>query len=53
MLLASALGVLTKAGVDIPAAVLIGVPLAVGLAAYLLLRARIAPPPPDVEAVPA
>jgi uncharacterized protein len=53
VLLASALGVLTKAGVDIPPAMLIGLPLSVGLAAYVLLRTRIAPPPPDVEAVPA
>jgi uncharacterized membrane protein YfcA len=53
VLLASALGVLTKAGVGIPPAALVGVPLAVGLSAYLLLRTRIAPPPPDVEAVPA
>jgi uncharacterized protein len=53
VLLASALGILTKAGVDIPAAVLIGVPIAVGLFAYVLLRTRIAPPPPEVEAVPA
>jgi len=53
VLLASALGVLTKAGVALPAAVLVGVPLAVGLAAFVLLRTRVAPPPPDPEAVPA
>jgi uncharacterized membrane protein YfcA len=53
VLLASALGVLTKAGVDVPAVVLIGLPLAVGLGASLLLRTRVAPPPPEVEAVPA
>jgi uncharacterized membrane protein YfcA len=53
VLLASALGVLSKAGVDVPAVVLIGVPLAVGLGAYVLLRTRIAPPPPEVEAAPA
>jgi uncharacterized membrane protein YfcA len=53
VLLASALGVLSKAGVEVPAAVLIGVPLTVGLGAYVLLRTRIAPPPPEVEPVPA
>jgi len=53
VLLASALGVLTKAGVDVPAVVLIGLPLAVGVGASLLLRTRVAPPPPEVEAVPA
>jgi uncharacterized protein len=53
VLLASALGVLTKAGVNIPAAALIGVPLAVGVVAYVLLRTRIVPPPPEVEAMPA
>ena len=53
VLLASALGVLTKAGIEIPAVVLIGVPLVVGLAAFVLLRTRVAPPPPEVEAVPA
>ena len=40
VLLASALGVLTKAGADVPPAVLIGVPLAVGAGAYLLQRSR-------------
>jgi len=53
VLLASALGVLSKAGVGIPAEALIGVPLAVGLLAYVLLRTKVAPPPPEVEAVPA
>jgi len=53
VLLASALGVLTKAGADIPAAVLIGVPLLIGLLAYVLLRTRVVPPPSEVEAVPA
>ena len=52
VLLASALGILTKAGVGVPPVVLIGVPLLVGLGAYVLLRTRIAPPPPEVEAVP-
>ena len=53
VLLASALGILTKAGVGMPPAVLVGVPLLVGLGAYVLLRTRIAPPPPQVEAAPA
>ena len=53
VLLASALGVLTKAGFDVPPPVLVGVPLLVGLGAYVLLRTRIAPPPPEVEAAPA
>lgn len=53
VLLASALGVMSKAGVGVPPAVLIGVPLAAGLGAYALLRTRIAPPPPEVEAMPA
>jgi len=49
VLLASALGVLSKAGADVPPAILIGVPLAVGVGAYLLQRSRgaIAPPPTD------
>jgi len=53
VLLGSALGVLTKAGVDVPPAALIGVPITVGLVAYVLLRTRVASPPPEVEAVPA
>ena len=53
VLLASALGVLKKAGVDVPPTALIGVPLAVGFGAWALLRSRIAPPPPEVEAAPA
>jgi uncharacterized protein len=53
VLLGSALGVLTKAGVDVPPAALVGVPVTVGLVAYVLLRVRVASPPPEVEAVPA
>ena len=53
VLLASALGVLTKAGVDVPPLALVGLPLAVGLGSFALLRSRIVPPPPEVEAVPA
>jgi uncharacterized membrane protein YfcA len=53
VLLGSALGVLTKAGVAVPPAALVGVPLAVGLGAYMLLRTRAASPPPEPEVVPA
>jgi uncharacterized protein len=55
VLLGSALGVLTKAGADVPPAALLGVPITVGLVAYVLLRARVASPPPapEVEVVPA
>jgi uncharacterized membrane protein YfcA len=40
VLLASGLALLTKAGVDIPAAVIVAVPLAVGVGAFFILRAR-------------
>ena len=40
VLLGSALGVLSKAGVDVPAAAIIGAPLGAGLAALLAHRAR-------------
>jgi uncharacterized protein len=40
VLLAAALGVLTKAGVDIPLAAIIGIPVCVGIGAYLLHRAK-------------
>ncbi len=40
VLLAAALGVATKAGVDVPVAVLIGVPLAVGALAFAVSRSR-------------
>ena len=53
VLLASALGILKKAGVDVPPTVLIGVPLAVGSGAWALMRSRVVPPPPEVEAAPA
>ena len=52
VLLASALGVLTKAGLDVPAAVLVGVPLAVGVAAYLVPRPRPVAVAAEGEAVP-
>jgi uncharacterized membrane protein YfcA len=47
VLLGSALGVLSKAGVGVPAFALVGVPLAVGLAAWLVQRAR--PIRPELE----
>jgi uncharacterized membrane protein YfcA len=52
VLLASGLALLTKAGVDIPAAVIVAVPLAVGVGAFLILRARPLPQPlvPRAEA---
>jgi uncharacterized membrane protein YfcA len=40
VLLASGLGLLTKAGVDVPAAALVGVPLALVLASWLVLSLR-------------
>jgi uncharacterized membrane protein YfcA len=52
VLLASGLALLTKAGVDIPAAVIIAVPVAAGAGAFLVLRARplAAPLVPRAEA---
>ncbi len=50
VLLASALGVLSKAGVTVAPAVLIGVPLAVGLGSFALLRARPVAAPPETDA---
>jgi uncharacterized membrane protein YfcA len=40
VLLAASLGVMSKAGVEIPAAVIIGVPLMVGAGAYVIHRQR-------------
>ena len=40
VLLGSALGVLTKAGLEIPVAAIVGVPAAAGVAAWLLQRTR-------------
>ena len=40
VLLAAALGIMTKAGVDIPLAALIGTPIAVGAGVWLLHRSR-------------
>ncbi len=51
VLLGSALGVLSKAGVAVPPAALIGVPLTVGLAAWLIQRSRSATP--ELKAAPA
>jgi uncharacterized membrane protein YfcA len=55
VLLGSALGVFSKAGVDLPTWTIVGVPALVGLAAALLhrLRARRAPARPTPEAAPA
>ncbi len=53
VLLASSLGVLSKAGADVPAFVLIGVPLAVGGGAYLLQRSRRPPVPSEPQAATA
>jgi uncharacterized protein len=51
VLLASALGVLSKAGVAVPPPVIIAVPLAVGTVAWLIQRAR--PRTPELEVAPA
>ena len=51
VLLASSLGVLSKAGVDVPAYVLIGVPITVGVGAYLLQRSRRGKDPAEPEPV--
>src|SRR4051812_47209947 len=40
VLFAASLGVLTKAGVDVPAGVLVGVPVALGIASYVIHRRR-------------
>jgi uncharacterized protein len=53
VLLASALGILTKAGVAVPTGVLVGVPVVLGLLAYVLHRVRPVTQPPEVEPVPA
>ena len=44
VLLSSGLALLSKAGVDVPAAVIVGAPLALGVLAFLVLRARIPQP---------
>jgi uncharacterized membrane protein YfcA len=44
VLLSSGLALLTKAGVDVPAAVIVGAPLALGAVAFVVLRARIPQP---------
>jgi uncharacterized membrane protein YfcA len=53
VLLASALGVLSKAGVAVPALVLVGVPLVVGVGAFVVLRTRMVPAGAEVEALAA
>jgi uncharacterized membrane protein YfcA len=51
VLLASALGVLSKAGAAVPPTVIVAVPVAVGVAAWLVQRAR--PRSPELEVAPA
>ena len=56
VLLGSSLGVLTKAGVDLPTWTIVGVPAIVGAIAAVIHRARPVRPPTDVpttEAAPA
>jgi uncharacterized membrane protein YfcA len=54
VLLGSALGVLSKAGMDVPPAVLVGVPVGVGTLSWLLQRERRRrTTPTEVEVVPA
>jgi hypothetical protein len=43
--------VIAKAGVDVPPAALIGIPVAVGIVAWLIQRAP--PRPPELEVAPA
>jgi uncharacterized membrane protein YfcA len=52
VLLGSALGVLTKAGVDVPVSAIVGVPLAVGGVAWALARTRRPAPGPTVSPTP-
>jgi uncharacterized protein len=52
VLLGSALGVLTKAGVDVPVGAIVGVPVAVGAVAWALTRARRDSLPPAVAPTP-
>jgi len=53
VLLASALGVMSKAGVNVPPTVLIGVPLTVGIGAWLMQRTRPGVVRAEAEASPA
>jgi uncharacterized membrane protein YfcA len=53
VLLASALGVLSKAGVEVPPSILLGVPLAVGVGAWVLQRTRGPVIAAEAEASPA
>jgi uncharacterized membrane protein YfcA len=53
VLLGSALGVLSKAGVGVPAFALIGVPLGVGFIAWRIQRARPVRPELEIEVAPA
>jgi uncharacterized membrane protein YfcA len=49
VLLGSALGVMSKAGADVPGLAIVGVPAATGLIAYLLHRARVVRVAPEME----
>jgi len=53
VLLGSALGVLTKAGVELSAAVIVGVPAGAGVLAFALHRVRAGQLPPSAEIAPA
>lgn len=51
VLLGSALAVMSKAGVDVPVAAIVGIPLAVGIFAAIVYRVRPPAPQPTREAV--
>ena len=46
ILAAASLGVLSKAGVDVPATVILGVPAALALLAFFIHRAQVSAPAP-------
>jgi uncharacterized protein len=50
VLLGSGLALLTKAGLDVPVAVIAGVPVAAGVGAWFVLRSRPLPPTPPLVA---
>jgi uncharacterized membrane protein YfcA len=51
VMFASGMGLFSKAGLDLPAPVLVAVPLAMIVVSVVVLRRRGEPPPPDEEAV--
>jgi uncharacterized membrane protein YfcA len=53
VLLGSALGMLTKAGVDLPVWTIVGIPALAGVAAFVIHRFRTRSLPPATEAAPA